>query len=60
MYRLYRPPVLLLQWYDTRTQTIIKDSSFVNYKYQPQLGNNRQCVFYVSELQGGLGAAGRL
>ena len=40
--------MLLLQWYDTRTMTIIADTTFVNYKYQPQLGFNRPQVFYVS------------
>lgn len=37
-----------LQWYDTRTMTIIKDVAFANYKWQPQLGDHRMCVFYVS------------
>lgn len=35
------------QWYDTRTMTIIKDTTFANYKWQPQLGNYRMAVFYV-------------
>lgn len=35
------------QWYDTRTMTIIKDTTFANYKWQPQLGYYRMAVFYV-------------
>jgi hypothetical protein len=48
--------LVLPQWYDTRTMTIIKDVTFVNYKWQPQLGNDRMCVFYVSRAvwEGGL------
>ena len=44
----HRRSMPLLQWYDTRTMTIIVDTSFVNFKYQPQLGFNRPQVFYVS------------
>ncbi|KAI7839068.1 hypothetical protein COHA_007210 [Chlorella ohadii] len=40
------PPIAGFQWYDTRTMTIIKDTTFVNYKYQPQLGYYRMAVFY--------------
>ncbi|KAI3428632.1 hypothetical protein D9Q98_007455 [Chlorella vulgaris] len=40
------PPIAGFQWYDTRTQTIIKDTTFANYKWQPQLGTNRMSVFY--------------
>lgn len=40
---------VVLQWYDTRTMTIIKDATFANYKWQPQLGFHRMSVFYVSE-----------
>ena len=31
-----------------RTMTIIKDTTYVNYKYQPQLGWYRPTIFYVS------------
>ncbi|PRW44355.1 G8 domain-containing [Chlorella sorokiniana] len=41
------PPIAGFQWYDTRTMTIIKDTTFVNYKYQPQLGYYRMAVFYT-------------
>ncbi|KAL4433088.1 hypothetical protein ABPG77_006515 [Micractinium sp. CCAP 211/92] len=40
------PPIAGFQWYDTRTMTIIKDTTFANYKWQPQLGNYRMAVFY--------------
>lgn len=42
------PPAAGFQWYDTSTQTIIADTTFANYTYQPSLGTFRPSVFYVS------------
>ncbi|RMZ52666.1 hypothetical protein APUTEX25_000785, partial [Auxenochlorella protothecoides] len=40
------PPAAGFQWYDTSTQTIIADTTFANYTYQPSLGTFRPSVFY--------------
>ncbi|KAI3430644.1 hypothetical protein D9Q98_005237 [Chlorella vulgaris] len=39
-------PIAGFQWYDTRTMTVIKDVTFANYVWQPQLGFYRMSVFY--------------
>ncbi|KAK2078299.1 hypothetical protein QBZ16_004168 [Prototheca wickerhamii] len=40
------PPAAGFQWYDTSTQTLIVDTTFANYSYQPDLGNFRPSCFY--------------
>ena len=34
-------------WQDTCVMTLLSNVTFVNYAYQPQLGTQRQSVFYT-------------